>query len=354
MEPFKNTFVAPGVPISEAVRVLEKCVQKICLVVDESQHLLGTITDGDIRRGLLAAITLDAPVERVMNRTPKTAAAADGADRIRATLIEKKLRCMPIVGDSGQIVDLVMLDQLQRPGAIKENWVVLMAGGIGSRLKPLTDDTPKPLLMVGHKPILETIVDTFVEYGFRRFYISINYRAEMIREHFGDGSRWGIEIRYLEEEIRLGTAGPLSLIEERPDEPLVVMNGDLLTKVNFDHLLAYHHEHASPATLCVREYDFQVPYGVVDIVDNHISKIDEKPVQKFFVSAGIHVIESSVIDLLSKDAFYDMPDLFSKMSDQGMPAGVFPVLEYWLDVGQLEDFHKANGDFLEHFVPPEE
>ena len=345
---FKQTFLAPDAPVSDAIRILEKSVQ-IALIVDPDEHLLGTVTDGDLRRGLINGKALDAPVREIMNNTPRTADKDTDPALVFEQLTQLYLRHMPIVDDDRRVVGLLTYKDLAASRIHRENIVVLMAGGLGSRLKPLTDSVPKPMLKVGPKPLIETIIDGLAEHGFRKFLISINYRAEMIKEHFGNGAAKNIEISYLEETRRLGTAGPLSLIKGRPEHPIIVMNADLLTKLNFDHLLNYHHNHGAPATMCIREYDFQVPYGVVSVEDQHVVDIDEKPVHKFFVNAGIQVLNPEILEQIPEDTFFDMPDLFRKLAANGTPAGVFPILEYWLDVGRLDDFARAEGDYEEHF-----
>jgi NDP-sugar pyrophosphorylase family protein len=232
----------------------------------------------------------------------------------------------------------------------RENWVVLMAGGLGTRLAPLTDNCPKPLLKVGNKPILETIIENFISHGFKRFYLSVNYKAEMIEEYFGDGSRWGAEIRYLREDKKMGTAGALGLIPEPLTQPFLVMNGDLLTKVNFSQLLNFHQEQNAHATMCVREYDFQVPYGVVSVDKHRIKSIEEKPVHRFFVNAGIYVLDPEAVSLIPADMPYDMTSLFEQMTANEREVIAFPVREYWLDIGHRDDFERAAGDFARIFA----
>jgi NDP-sugar pyrophosphorylase family protein len=224
-----------------------------------------------------------------------------------------------------------------------------MAGGLGNRLRPLTEDVPKPLLKVGRKPLLETILETFRSHEFRNFYISVNYKAEMIKAHFGDGEKWKCTIRYLEENDRLGTAGALGLIPETPTQPLLIMNGDVLTNVDFSSLLSFHGEHQAKATMCVREFDFQVPYGVVNIDEHRITGIVEKPVHSFFVNAGIYVIDPELLSFVPKSGSFDMPDLFASALDKGMPTAAFPIREYWTDIGRIDDFHRANGDYASIF-----
>ncbi len=345
---WQKARIVPDRSIRETIQTIDEGAIRIALVVDSENHLLGTVTDGDIRRGILRGVALEEPVTRVMNPQPTTARADESRDVILERMKQTRLHQIPVVDGQGCLVTVEILDELLQTRQ-RDNWVMLMAGGLGSRLRPLTDECPKPLLKVGSKPLLEIILENFLEYGFRKFYISVNYKAEMVKEHFGDGSRWGIEIRYIHEDQRLGTAGALSLLPERPALPLIVMNGDLLTKVNFQHLLDFHAEHRARATMCVREYDFQVPYGVVRIDHHRVLGIDEKPVQRFFVNAGIYVLEPEVLDLIPSATYFDMPELFTRLIGQNHETAVFPIREYWLDIGHMEDFARANGDFPEVF-----
>ena len=244
---------------------------------------------------------------------------------------------------------LEILDRLIAPAPVRDNWVVLMAGGLGTRLHPLTKHAPKPLLRVGNRPLLETILLNFIKQGFRRFYISVNYKADMVKAHFDDGRRWGVEIRYLEEDQRLGTAGPLALIEDIPEQPLIISNGDLLTKVSFEKMLAFHRDHGADATMGVREYDLEVPFGVVQLDQDRIVGIEEKPVHSFFVNAGLYVISPAVLSKIPRSQSYDMPDLFTHMAAAGAVTVAFPVREYWLDVGRMDDFERANHEFFAEF-----
>lgn len=348
MKKWKEVLVSTQTTLREAAQILDVNALQIILVVDEQRRLLGTVTDGDIRRGILKSIALTEPVQSVMNPNPIVARAEDGRDTILAEMKRRTLHHMPLVDEQRRVVGLDTLDELIS-FQVRENWVVLMAGGLGSRLRPLTDDCPKPMLKVGNKPLLETILENFIEYGFRHFYISVNYMSEVVESYFGDGSRWGVDICYLHEDKRLGTAGALSLLPEQPVEPIIVMNGDLLTKVNFSQLLSFHSEHNAQATMCVREYDFQVPYGVVKIDNHSIISIDEKPTQRFFVNAGIYVLEPSALNLISPNIFFDMPSLFEKLIEQQKETVVFPLREYWLDIGHLADFDRANGEYGDIF-----
>lgn len=348
MKNWKKVLLSPETPILEALKVIDKGSLQIAIVIDADNHLKGTVTDGDVRRGILRGISLDKPVREVMNPTPTVAQLNEGRENILTLMRSKELRHIPVVDESGVIVTVEFLEELIQIRK-RDNWVVLMAGGVGSRLRPLTDACPKPLLKVGSKPILETIIENFAEYGFHRFFLSVNYKAEMLKEYFGNGSQWGIEISYLHEKRAMGTAGPLGLLPERPAHPFLVMNGDLLTKVNFQQLLDYHKEHTASATMCVREYTFQVPYGVAKLDNHRLLDIEEKPVHRSFVSAGIYVLEPHILDLVPVGDYYDMPDLFKQMIARKLEVTTFPIREYWLDIGRMDDLERAKGEYPEAF-----
>lgn len=349
MKDWHKVLIGPSMPIMKAIETIDAVSTGIVLVVDEEKRLLGTVTDGDVRRAILKGIQLSQQVQTIMNPNPTVARINDDKETILARLQQKELRQIPILDDNGCVVNMEIINELIKT-AKRENWVLLMAGGMGKRLNPLTNECPKPLLKVGNKPILETILQNFCDSGFFRFYISVNYKAEMIEEYFGDGSKWGIEIKYLREREPLGTAGALSLLPEVPTKSLFVMNGDLLTKVNFEHLLDFHKEHRSCATMCVREYKFQVPYGVVQMDKHRLKGIVEKPVHQFFVSAGVYVLEPEILDLIARNTYVDMPELFEQLLSRKMATTVFPVREYWLDIGHIRDFERANGEYAEVFL----
>jgi dTDP-glucose pyrophosphorylase/predicted transcriptional regulator len=341
---WKQALVSPQATIRQAIRAIDESKVQIALVVDEAGHLLGTVTDGDVRRGLLRGLGTEEPVGTVMNRKPVTVRHDETPSKILELMKETTHRSIPSVDPEGRAAGVHHLgDFLQ--ARTRENPVVLMAGGLGTRLNPITHEVPKPLIRVGTKPILETILDNFREYGFRDFYISVNYKAEMVKDYFQDGARWGVSIRYLEEDMRLGTAGSLSLLPERPRQPLIVMNGDLLTKVNFEQMLDFHLQHRAAATMAVREYDLQVPFGVVTLGNDEIVGIDEKPVHRFFVNAGIYVLEPDTLDLVPRATPFDMTTLFQHLMQKGRSTGAFPIREYWLDVGRLDDLERARLEF---------
>ncbi|MFZ5644550.1 MAG: nucleotidyltransferase family protein [Bacillota bacterium] len=348
MKDWRQVVISPATPILKAIEIIDAGALQIAFVVDEKRRLLGTVTDGDVRRAILKRIPLDNPVANIMNSNPTVVHKNKKRNEILKIMKMKGLRHIPVVDGNRCLVNVEVMEDLLRSGKI-DNFVVLMAGGLGTRLRPLTRDCPKPLLKVGSKPILETILNNFIEYGFNNFFISVNYKAEMIEKYFGDGSSWGVRINYLYEDKRLGTAGALGLLPEKPELPIVVMNGDLLTRVNFQQLLAFHNENNVAATMCVREFEVQVPYGVVNIDQHRLKKIDEKPLHRFFVNAGIYVLDPVVLDLIPKETFFDMPELFDNLIKQKQETAVFPVREYWLDIGQLGDYERANGEYKNIF-----
>jgi dTDP-glucose pyrophosphorylase len=348
MKDWRKTLVLPSTPIIEAIRIIDIGALQIALVVDESRRLLGVITDGDVRRAILNGVPLENPVHQIMYRDFTTASSLASREEIIALMKRNDLKHMPIVDDNGAIVDLkVIIDLIDEPK--KDNWVVIMAGGLGTRLEPLTNECPKPLLEVGGKPMIETILNNFAGFGFFNFFISVNYKSEMIENFCGDGRKWDINIQYLREQKKMGTAGALTLLPSKPEMPIVVINADVLTNVNIHQLLNYHYEHKAAATMCVQDYHFEVPYGVIKINQHSIVGLDEKPVQRFFVNAGIYVLEPAALEIIPEQSFFDMTELFSQLVARGSDVIAFPIREYWMDIGRIEDFKKANGEYLKNF-----
>jgi NDP-sugar pyrophosphorylase family protein len=282
-----------------------------------------------------------------MNANPITGLSDEDPAAWQRTMQRHTLQHLPLINAEGCVVSLVRYEPPREPE--RSNEIILMAGGLGTRLRPLTNDVPKPLLRIGSKPILETIVENFVAHGFHRFHFCINYKADMIRRYFGDGAQWGAQIDYIEENKRLGTAGALGLLNNRPDEPFFVMNGDVLTKVDFVRLLDFHNKQGFDASMCVREYNYQVPYGVVDLDGHRLRGLQEKPVHHYFVNAGIYVLNPGTLDLVPRDEYLDMPTLFQHLIDRNGTVGSFPLREYWIDIGQMDQFEKAHDDFSEQF-----
>jgi len=347
MRNIKKISISPHATIKEAIETIDKGVMQIALVV-ENDRLLGTITDGDIRRAFLCGQGLTDKIEGLYNTSPLTGNLTQTREDLIQLALTRGIKQLPILDDEGKLLGIEYIDDHLR-GPEKPNTIVLMAGGLGSRLRPLTEETPKPMLTVGSKPILETILESFSHYGFRNFYFSVNYKAEKIRDYFKDGSQYGVNISYLNEATRLGTAGALSLLPNDIRDPLIIMNGDLLTNVNFERLLNYHLLTKANATMCVREYKLKIPYGVVKTEGASIQEIIEKPTQNFFVNAGIYVLSPDTLKLLPKNDYFDMPQLFQKLIDNQNKVCSFPITDYWMDIGQPNDFDQANSEYDEIF-----
>lgn len=341
MKHWQSALVFPKATLEEAIATMDRSALRIAIVVDTEQRLLGTLTDGDVRRALLSHKTLNVPVELVMCPTPKVAQRNWNRDRVLAVMESNDLLHMPVVDEQGHIVDLEIFHELVNKRLLS-NTVFLMAGGFGTRLHPLTHDCPKPMLKVGGKPILELILEGFIRVGFNRFYISTHYLPEMVREHFGDGSRWGVTIDYVHEDSPLGTAGALGLLPHHEiNAPMLVMNGDLMTTLDYRELLEFHIQNDCAATMCVREFEIQVPYGVIQSEGSFVKSIVEKPVQKLHVNAGIYVLSPELIRSVQSGKRIDMPALLECSIAEGNRVAMFPVHEYWLDIGRMEDFKRA-------------
>lgn len=348
MKNWKSTLISPDTTLRSALETINEVGCQMALIVDDQKRLLGTLSDGDARRALLRGQELADPVSQAMHRTPTVVNADDDRDSRLSLMKRLGLHQLPVVDAEGRVVGLEVVDDFLHVPE-RDEWVVIMAGGLGSRLKELTRETPKPMLTVGSRPILETIIRSFAEQGFRYFYLAVNYKAEQIERHFGDGSRFGIQIRYLREESRMGTAGALSLLPTVPDRPFIVTNADLLTKENYGAMVEQHLAEGADATMGVRKYEMQVPFGVVRDDGGWISGIEEKPIHRFVVSAGMYVLAPRMLELVPRHTFFDMPSLFDAAIAKGLRARCHHVDGYWLDIGRPSDFEQANNDFHEVF-----
>lgn len=329
--------------IKEALEVIDKGAIKVAVVLSDDGLLLGMLNDGDIRRALLKGMSLGDSIAGIINKHPVVANINDTKERILELANEKKLHQIPIISN-GKLVGIQDIREFLAPKN-KPNKVILMVGGLGTRLRPLTNDVPKPMLDVGNKPILHTIVENFAKYGYTDIIMCVNYKSEIIKEYFGNGDKFGVKIEYVLESKRMGTAGALSLLQKRPKDDFFVMNGDLLTNVNFEYLHEYHKDSNALASICIRKYEMQVPYGVVNVRANKVTSIEEKPTQSFFVSAGIYMFSPIVLDFIPKGVFYDMPTLFSELLKHDFPIHPFPIREYWLDIGRMDEYRRANDEY---------
>lgn len=344
MKGWESILVNPDLSLEDAIRVLDREALRFVMVVDAERRLLGTLTDGDVRRALLRHVSLASPVRDVMHTEPRTAMGDWSREKILALMERYQLLQIPVLDDAGHVIGLETLQSLLLKPR-RDNPVFLMAGGFGTRLRPLTNSCPKPLLKVGEKPILELILENFINAGFHRFFISTHYMPELIHEHFSDGSRWGVDIRYVHEEQPLGTGGALGLLpHEEINLPVFMMNGDLLTNLDFGNLLDFHQDHAGIATMCVREYEHRVPYGVIESDGLRVQAMVEKPVFRYFINAGIYLLAPELVRSVQPNTRIDMPTLLERQISMGETVNMFPIHEYWLDIGRMEDFQRAQID----------
>lgn len=344
MKNWKTVAVPQNTPLEKAIGVLDKGGLGIVLVTDVDDILLGVMTDGDVRRALLRHQTMVTPVSEIMCTTPQIAELHWPREKLLSIMESTRILQLPVLDAGRRVVGLETLHDMLDHKQL-DNPVFLMAGGFGKRLYPLTQDCPKPMLKVGDKPILELILQSFADAGFHRFYISTHYLPEVIRNHFGDGSRWNVSIQYVHEDEPLGTGGALGLLpHDEIDLPIFLMNGDLLTRVDYRSLLNFHESQEGAATLCVREYESQIPYGVIKSDGHRVTHIVEKPVQRCFISAGIYMLSPELIRRVAPGERIDMPTLLEREIGAGRDVNMFPVHEYWLDIGRIDEFNRAQDE----------
>lgn len=343
MRDWKRTLIGPEATFRDALKVIDATGAGMALIVDADRRLIGVLSDGDFRRALIRGAGLEDPAVSAANRQPVCIDQHQDRAATLAMLRAHSLRQLPVLDSDRRVVGLTTVsDFLNIP--VRSNPVVIMAGGKGERLAELTRDTPKPMLKVGPRPILDTIVGNLAGQGFRRFWLAVNYKADQIERHFGDGSALGLDIRYLRETKPLGTCGALALLPE-PEEPFVVTNGDVLAKVDYGHVMDSHLEAGADATVVVRDYQMQVPFGVINAADGQILRIDEKPTQSFTISAGAYVLSPSALRLVPRDAYHDMPMLLADMIGAGLTVRQQWAEGYWMDIGRPPDYAQANADF---------
>lgn len=344
MRDWKRVTMNPDATIRDAMRVIDQAALRIGLVCDEKNKLLGTITDGDIRRGLLVSCEMQDPAVKVMNTHPITAKLTSTREQRLKLMDKHDLLALPLIDEVGCLAGLETLHQALQPTK-RDNPVFIMAGGFGTRLQPLTDHCPKPMLRVGDKPMLEHLINQFIKQGFHRFYISTHYMPELIHKHFGDGSQFGISVEYVYEDSPLGTGGALGLLPKNlPNLPLVMMNGDVLTKLNYAQLLHHHETQGFDATMCVREDEHRVPFGVIETEDQLIVNMVEKPTYRYKINTGIYVLNPEIIAKVQVNQRIDMPTLLEHGRQAGKRIGTYTSYDYWLDIGQMKDYQKAQQD----------
>jgi dTDP-glucose pyrophosphorylase len=340
---WRRIIVSPTNTIQEVLAVIDIEALQLALVTDAENRLLGTVTDGDIRRALINSVPLSNPISEIMYTAPTVIDCSVSKVEILELMNTKQLNAIPIV-DNGILVGLETIHNVTQKNKY-DNPVFIMAGGFGTRLRPLTDNCPKPMLKVGGSPMLETLILQFKACGFRKFYISTHFLPHIIHNYFGDGEKLGVEIEYVHENEPLGTGGALGLLPSNMSKkPLVMINGDVLTTVDFLKVLQFHMTSNADATMCVREHEYQVPYGVVEGEGISIERMSEKPTYRFHVNTGIYIVDNSIVRSVQSNQKIDMPSLLEQHIANRKNIHKYPLHEYWLDIGRKEDFERAQID----------
>ncbi|MGK0466568.1 nucleotidyltransferase family protein [Clostridium sp.] len=343
-----NYCIGSNSTIKEAMQVIGKDLTGAALVVNDQNELVGTITDGDIRRAMLKDYSINDNIDKAYCKDFKFVTEKCSKEKAKAYMLKNKIRQVPVVSSDKKLVDLYFMDDVLAFD-VKDNYVFILAGGLGTRLRPLTETVPKPMLRIGDKPILELIIEQFKEYGFKNFIISINYKGEIIEEYFKDGNKFDVNIEYIKETKKLGTAGSIFFAKEKLTKPFIVINGDILTGIDFEKFLYHHIENNFNITVGVRDYEMNVPYGVV-VTDNMvIQSLEEKPTYNFHISGGVYAVNPDIIKYIVKDEVYNMTDLIDDAISNKYTTGIYEISEYWKDIGQIEDYRKANVDIHKFF-----
>ncbi len=336
-----KTLLPEDSTIQQAIHRLNDASLQIVLVISSDGALQGTITDGDIRRGLLRGLSLESHISGIIHRDAFVVPPDIGKDMVLHLMQANKILQLPVIDNERRVVGLHIWDEVNKKTE-RSNLMVIMAGGRGTRLRPHTENCPKPLLPVGGKPMLEHIIERAKIDGFNHFVISIYYLGQMIEDYFGDGSRWQVKIEYLREESPLGTAGAIGLLKNLPTLPFLVTNGDVLTDIRYGELLDFHCYHNSLATMAVRIHEWQHPYGVVNTEGMKIKSFEEKPISRSHINAGIYILEPEALDSLTTNEYCDMPTLFTRLQEKGEKTIVYPMHESWLDIGRIDEYETAN------------
>ena len=338
---WRDSIVKINTPIKVAIERLNKVGIKIALVLDDDYRLLGTISDGDFRRGILSGLSLENTVEKIMNKNPRTVSEGAGRLEILKVMTDTKILQIPIIDKNSFVVGLHLWDDISVQ-AKYSNIMVIMAGGKGSRLHPQTENRPKPMLLVAGIPILEHIIKRARSQGFNHFIIAINYLGEIIEKYFKDGQKFGVKIEYLHEDFPLGTAGALSLLSSKPERAFIVTNGDVLTDINYSDFLEYHTAQNAAATVAVHTHEFQIPYGVVQINGLEVESYEEKPIISSLINAGVYALEPDILDYVKEPRYRDMPEILDISRDLKKKVIVYPLHESWIDIGRPIDLEIAN------------
>jgi len=336
-------LVPPDSSVRLALNVIDKNKEGIALVAGSDRRLLGLITDGDIRRFMLRGNSLDRPCSEAMCATPFTLSEKASPEEIVAGFSGKRIRHIPLLDQNRVAIALVC--QFAGAAEVEARTAVIMAGGEGRRLRPITESIPKPMIQIKGRPLLEITIERLVSYGIRRIILAVNYKANIIEDHFGDGARFGVQVEYLREKQKLGTVGALALLDERPRDPFLVMNGDIITDIDIRRFLDFHTSHRSILTIASIQYNMNIPFGVLEHSGPFVLSVTEKPSHSFLCNAGMYVVDPELIDRIPAGTYYDMTSLVSDLIASGLAVHTFPIHESWIDVGQKKDLIQADGDY---------
>jgi dTDP-glucose pyrophosphorylase len=341
---WKDMMILTDSSVKEAMKIMEKYAHGIALVIDINGILKGTVTDGDIRRLILRGGSLDDKVNQVMNKD-FTFVTPGYTDKLIKSIFEQKaIYQIPVLDDEMRIVDVIFQKYFFKVKK-KTHYVVIMAGGLGTRLLPLTKETPKPMLRVGARPLLEIIIEQLKSYGYTKIILCLNHKSEVIQNYFQDGSNFGVDITYINERKKLGTVGAIKLMGKYLNETFFLINGDILTRLNFEQFMNFHIERNHKITVATRKYQLDIPFGVINLKDNIITKLEEKPCMNFFINGGIYCLEPETINYIPENKSFDITQLINTYLIKEERVGSFPITEYWMDIGQIEDYNKANTDY---------
>lgn len=336
-------FAYENYSVKQVLEIIDSGAKGIAIVVDRDRYLLGTITDGDVRRALLSGINLDDNLKKIIHKNPVYATENMKKEEIKYLFIKKAVKEIPIVDKNKKVIDLVSIIDVLIPDG-KENSVIIMAGGLGTRLKDLTEEIPKPMLKVGQDPILHHIINNFKQYGYNDILMSLNYKGEIIENYFQDGAAYGVKIKYIRENKRLGTAGGIKLGKEYLNKPFFVINGDIFTNLNVESMMKFHKENRFDITIGVRKYSFQIPYGVINTSGKVVKSIKEKPSIDYLISAGVYCLNPNVLEYIPKNTYFEITDLINICIEKGLRVGRYEIKEYWMDIGRIEDYNQVNED----------
>ena len=340
----KQYCTSSDASLIECMKAINKTGVGISLAIDDESRLIGTISDGDIRKALVEGYPLDSPALPHINRKCFSVLLSVHRAEVLDIMHARRFEQIPIVDESNRVIGLHLLHDIVG-NVTRPNWAVVMAGGKGKRLRPFTDSIPKPMIKVAGRPILERIILHLISNGICRIFISVNHLSKVIENHFGNGSDYGAEIEYLRENEPLGSGGAISLLPEIPEHPVLVMNGDLIAEANCGDMINFHTQNDFYATMGVYSYFHQVPYGCVEINENRLASLKEKPVLEQMVNAGIYVLSPQAVAVIPKGTSFPITTLFDDALSKNLPCGAFTIEKEWFDIGTPQQLRHARGEF---------